>query len=155
MCLVMVSRPLGPQSRPTARCCKLQESRAVVWSIGESLEVLKTSLSGVPVVKVTGDVDHLTAPALERIIQQALGIDGAYLLLDLSDCQYLDSGGLSVLLFVCRQVRDEGWLGVIAPHPDLLRLFEIVGLTSARGFRVFSSSQEAMVALNDEERRPR
>jgi anti-sigma B factor antagonist len=111
------------------------------------VEVLETALSGVPLLKITGDIDHVTAPALEASIQQALGIDGAYLLLDLSDCPYLDSGGLSVLLFVCRQVRDEGWLGVIAPHPNLVRLFDIVGLSTARGFRIFSSSQEAVAAL--------
>jgi len=111
------------------------------------MEVLKTALSGVPLLKVIGDIDHLTAPSLEALVQQALGVDGAHLLLDLSDCPYVDSGGLSVLLFACRQVRDEGWLGVIAPHPNLVRLFEIVGLTSVRGFRIFSSSEEALLAL--------
>jgi anti-anti-sigma factor len=111
------------------------------------MELLKTALSGVPLLKVIGDIDHLTAPTLEAAVQQALGIDGSYLLVDLSDCPYVDSGGLSVLLFACGQIRDEGWLGVIAPHPNLVRLFGIAGLTSARGFRVFCSADEALLAL--------
>ncbi len=111
------------------------------------MEIVRTNLSGIPLLEVTGDIDHLSAPALETAIQQALGMDRVYLLLDLEKCRYVDSGGLSVLLFACRQVRDEGWIGVIAPSSNLLRLFEIVGVTSARGFRIFSSSEEAMIAL--------
>jgi hypothetical protein len=44
-------------------------------------------------------------------------------------------------------VREKGWIGVIAPNPNLLRLFEITGLAAAPDFRVFASSAEAMVAL--------
>ncbi len=110
------------------------------------MEVLASSVSGVPLLKVTGDVDHLSASALEKSVQDVLSVDGLRLFLDLSGCPYLDSGGLSVLLVTLRQVRDKGWLGVVAPNPNLLRLFEIVGLTSAGSFRVFSDLEEAQSA---------
>ena len=116
-------------------------------STGEAMEVLASDLLGVPVLKVTGDLDHLTAPALEKAVGDALSADGMRLLVDLADCPYLDSGGLSVLLFTLREVREKGWIGVIAPNANLLRLFEITGLAAAPDFRVFSSCQEAMVAL--------
>jgi anti-sigma B factor antagonist len=122
-------------------------SDIVYESLRDPMEVLKTALAGVPLLRVIGDIDHVSAPALEAAIQQALGMDHTRLLLDLAGSHYVDSGGLSVLLFACRQVRDEGWLGVIAPDANVLRLFEIVGLTTARGFRVFSSSEEALAAL--------
>ena len=111
------------------------------------MEVLQSSLSGVPVLKVTGEVDHSTAPVLEESVQKALRVSGRRLFLDLADCPYLDSGGLSVLLFTLREVREKGWIGVIAPNPNLLRLFEITGLTTVPDFRVFASSAEAMAAL--------
>jgi anti-anti-sigma regulatory factor len=60
------------------------------------MEVLKTALFGVPVLEVIADVDHLTAPTLEDIVQQALALGSACLLLDLSACPYLDSGALEV-----------------------------------------------------------
>ena len=93
------------------------------------MEVLSTTLLGVPVLKVIGDVDHLSALALDTAVQDAMGTYGFRLLIDLRECPYLDSGGLSVLLSAFRQVRTSGWIGVIGPSRNVLRLFEIVGLT--------------------------
>jgi anti-anti-sigma factor len=113
------------------------------------MEVRESSLSGAPRLKVIGDVDHESAPALEQSIHAVLGTtDGVHLLLDLEECPYVDSGGLSVLLRTLRPVEDRGgWVGVISPGTDLRRLFEIVGLHAARGFRVFSSPEEAEAAV--------
>jgi len=110
------------------------------------MEVLTTALLGVPILEVTGDLDHLTALALETAVGDVLS-DGSRLFFDLSDCPYIDSGGLSVLLFALRQVRGKGWLGVVGPKRNLLRLFEIVGLTADPDFRVFPGSDEAMASL--------
>jgi anti-anti-sigma factor len=111
------------------------------------MRVLESSLADGPVLKPTAGVDHSNASILEESVQKALRADSGRLLLDLTDCPYLDSGGLSVLLSAVRDVREKGWLGVIAPSANLLRLFEIVGLTAAPGFRVFFDPDEAMVAL--------
>jgi anti-sigma B factor antagonist len=72
------------------------------------MEVLATALLGVPVLKVTGDLDHLTAPALEKAVQEAFRVNGTRLLFDLTGCPYLDSGGLSVLLYALREVKGKG-----------------------------------------------
>jgi len=111
------------------------------------MEVLTTAMLGVPVVRVIGDVDHLSAPALDKAVQDAFGAHGLRLLVDLRECSYLDSGGLSVLLFAFRRVRRSGWIGVVAPNRNILRLFEIVGLTGDPHFRVFASSEEAKAAV--------
>jgi anti-anti-sigma factor len=86
---------------------------------------------------------------LEKAVQDALGVDGFRLLFDLSECPYLDSGGLSVLLFAFRQVRNRGWIGVIEANRNILRLFEITGLSDSPGFRVFADSSEARAASHD------
>ena len=111
------------------------------------MDVRKTALSGLPVLKVIGDVDHSTASALEEAVEGAISADGLPLLLDLTDCPYLDSGGLSVIISAVRKVRGKSWLGVITPNANLSRLFELVGLTAEPGFRVVSSSGEATAAL--------
>ena len=67
--------------------------------IGGPIEVLQTACSDVSVLKVSGDVDHLTAPALEEILEETLAGGGTHLLVDLADCSYLDGGGLSVLRY--------------------------------------------------------
>ena len=111
------------------------------------MEVLESSLCGLPLLKVTGEVDHSAAPALEDSVQRGLRVNDMRLFVDFTDCSYLDSSGLSVLLCAVREVRGKGWVGAIAPGPNLLRLFELVGLTSVADFHVFSGSEEAEAAL--------
>jgi anti-anti-sigma factor len=113
------------------------------------MEVVEASLSGVPLLRVIGDVDHCTSLDLEEDIQNALGTDGHRILLDLSECPYLDSGGLGVILMTLRKVQTRGWLGVVGCNSDLARLFAISGLLSDPDFRVFASSREASAALTE------
>lgn len=113
------------------------------------MDVLEDNLSGVPLLKVKGYVDHLTAPALEGAVARALKGSDLRVLVDLSDCGYLDSGALSVLLHALRQVQGKGWLGVIGPDANLMRLFEIVGLTSSKWFRLFPDVEDASAALSN------
>jgi anti-anti-sigma factor len=69
------------------------------------------------------------------------------MLLDLTDCGYLDSAGLSVLIHALREVQGKGWLGVINPDANLTRLFEIVGLTASEWFRIFPGVEQASAAV--------
>ena len=117
------------------------------------MEVLESSFTGVPLLLMKGDVDHATAPILEEAVQRLLASERArvrarLLLFDLSDCPYIDSGGLAVLLSAVRTLRPDGWIGILGASPDLLRLFEIVGLTSEAEFRLFGTEAEAAEALS-------
>ena len=71
------------------------------------------------------------------------------MLLQFTDCPYIDSGGVGCLISVLRQVRGHGWLGVIDPHPDVLRLLEMVGLTIDPSFRVFSDLDDVQSYLQE------
>ncbi len=111
------------------------------------MEIIETSLSGVPLLRVAGDIDHFTSLALDDAVQDALTLHGSHLLLDLSECPYLDSGGLGVILTALRKLRAKGWLGVIGGSPDLLRLFTISGLATEPEFRVFATLPAASAAV--------
>ena len=111
------------------------------------MEITRSSLLGVPLLKVVGDIDHFSSLALDDAFQDALSSGATHILLDLTECPYLDSGGLGVILTVLRKVRAKGWLGCFGCSPDLLRLFTIAGLTGDREFRVFVGLAEASVAL--------
>ena len=118
------------------------------------MEIIKTTLLDVPLLRVVGEVDHFSSLALDDAFQDALRSGGSYVLLDLTECPYLDSGGLGVILTVLRKVRAKGWVGSIGCSPDLLRLFTIAGLTADREFRVFTSVSEASAALESRVIRP-
>jgi anti-anti-sigma factor len=105
------------------------------------MEVSESLSSDVPVIEVRGDVDHATCDALWIVADRALG-GGSHIALDLSGCPYMDSGGISVLLTLLRRVRPEGIVAVIAPDPDVMRIFEMVGITVDRNFRLLSSPDE-------------
>jgi anti-anti-sigma factor len=92
-------------------------------------------------------VDHLSAQDLEECVQDSLRTDGPHLLLDLGQCPYLDNGGLSVLLQAVLEVRGKGWIGLVAPSRNLLRIFEISGFTADPDVRVFSGLGEATAAV--------
>ena len=74
------------------------------------MEVFQTSLSGIPLLQIVGDVDHFTAPALEEAAREALALDSGRLLFDLTAVPYLDSGGAGVFLTLDRDMRPgAGW----------------------------------------------
>jgi anti-anti-sigma factor len=105
------------------------------------MELSESCYLGVPVVDVRGEVDHATSAALEEASLRALG-GGSTLAFDLTDCHYMDSGGISVLLHLLRRVRPQGVMAIISPDPNLLRILEMVGLTLDQSFRVLSSKDE-------------
>jgi anti-sigma B factor antagonist len=109
------------------------------------MEICGDSLHGVPLLAITGDVDHSTALELDRAIRQNLKSDDSRLLVDLSGCRYIDSGGLAVFLYLVREIRTEGWLGVIGADRNLNRLFQIVGLTQEPAFHMLADADHAAV----------
>jgi anti-anti-sigma factor len=113
------------------------------------MEVTRYSFGGIPLLSLAGDFDHASAPYFTEVAEKALGGDGSRLLLQLTDCPYLDSGGMSCLLSFLRRVRHSGWLGVIAPTPNVLRLLQIVGLTIDPSFRVFSRLDDVQTYLQE------
>jgi anti-anti-sigma factor len=107
------------------------------------MELCAGALLDVPLLVVGGDIDHFTAGALREAALTALPDTGGRLLLDMSSCRYMDSGGLSVLLVLLRDMGGEGWLGVIGPDQNLRRMFEILGLMKNPGFLVFATIDDA------------
>lgn len=107
------------------------------------MDVFSSQVQNVPTLQIEGEIDHGNAPRLENAIEQQLQDGSRFLLIDLSQVDYIDSGGISVLLTTLRRLRNTGWLGVINPSAGVHRLLDMVGLTIDRGFRVFSDSDEA------------
>ena len=65
------------------------------------------------------------------------------IVIDLTDCPFLDSGALNVLLQAVRRLSGEAWLGVVGANRNLRRVFEIVALTADPRFRVFDDLAQA------------
>jgi anti-anti-sigma factor len=100
----------------------------------------------VPLFAVEGEIDHGNMSQLAVAIDEAMTPSIDRVLLDLTEVTYIDSGGLSVLYTVVQRLQGKGWLGVINPTTDVLRLLEIIGLTSQEAFRVFPDRAKAKAA---------
>jgi anti-anti-sigma factor len=109
----------------------------------KTVEIEESIYGGTPLITVRGDVDHYSFADLAAATRALLDKGNTRLALDLRECPYMDSAGISVLLGALGRVQpQDGILAVITVNPDLLRTFEIVGLSKFESFRVLSSPDE-------------
>jgi anti-sigma B factor antagonist len=104
-------------------------------------------MDGMHAVNVSGELDQSTAPELRTALSEVLGGESGGVLVDLSDCAFIDSTGLSLLVETKRQLADESRrFGVCCPDPDVRRLLELTGIDQAVG--LFDTRDEAISALS-------
>jgi anti-anti-sigma factor len=87
-------------------------------------------LDGFAVVHVSGELDLFTGPELRRRALEHLDRSaGRDLVLDLSDCPFVDSAGCAALLRISRSVRArDGRLIIVNTHPGPAQVFATMGL---------------------------
>jgi anti-anti-sigma factor len=105
--------------------------------MGVKMEIIRKSLGGVPLLEICEDIDHSTAEEFHQAVHDALD-ERRRLLLDLSGCRYVDSGGLAVILATTKELGGGGWLGVVGGTRNVSRLFHLVGLDAEPAFCQFS-----------------
>ncbi len=111
------------------------------------MTVVKASLGRIPLLRVSGELDHSGGSELCAVGREELGADGRVLLLDLSECTYLDSGGLGALFGLLRDLGPEGVLGLIGVNQDVCRILEIVGLPRMASLKLFADTAQASAVL--------
>lgn len=95
-----------------------------------------------------GELDHATAPDLRQPLEEAIEQGERAFLIDLSDCSFIDSTGLSVLVHARSRVleeRDGGRFEICCPDAQIRRLLEITGID--RAFGIHQTRDEALAAL--------
>jgi anti-sigma B factor antagonist len=81
------------------------------------------------VVTVRGEIHVSTAPEFSRLLTEAVTAGRTRMVLDLTDVEFIDSTGLSVLLNALRRVtRAGGRMALVCTNPTVMRLFEITKL---------------------------
>jgi anti-sigma B factor antagonist len=117
-----------------------------VSNLSAPFSVRTESADGLRTVSVVGELDQGTAPELRGVLTEALGASPASVLVDLSDCNFIDSTGLSLLVEAKRRLAgEERRFGVCCPDADVRRLLELTGIDRAVG--LFDTRDEAVAAL--------
>jgi anti-sigma B factor antagonist len=90
---------------------------------------------GRAVVRVSGELDLLTAPELEAALEP-LRAERADIELDLSELDFIDSTGVHLVLQTYQASRRGGWELVLSgAGAEVRRAFELVGLLDRLPFR--------------------
>lgn len=80
-------------------------------------------------LRVSGEVDLYTAPALRDDALAAIRLHGTNLRIDLADVSFMDSTGIEVLLATRRRAELEGGsLTLCSPTAAVRRIIEVTGL---------------------------
>jgi anti-anti-sigma factor len=98
-------------------------------------------------IRVEGELDLAVAPRLQEALERADGA-GGQVLINMQDCEFIDSTGLAVILKAQRELAAKGRRMVVyGPSSQVLRILTVTGLT-ANGL-VFDGAEEARAACMD------
>ena len=78
------------------------------------------------IIEIVGRLDTITAPALDKTINEDLG-DTQNLILDLKGMEYISSAGLRVLLGAQKKMQKIGSMKVIHVCEEVMEVFEMTG----------------------------
>ncbi|MFG2089737.1 MULTISPECIES: STAS domain-containing protein [unclassified Spirillospora] len=107
------------------------------------LEVTTRPHGGRAVVRLRGELDIACSDDLHRQLSDARREHGEHLVLDLADLEFMDSGGLSVIVACYKATTAAGGsLTLAAPRPLIRRTLEITGLH--RRIPVVATVEDAM-----------
>lgn len=100
------------------------------------------------VVSVSGEIDLVTAPALEQAIGAVVAENPAALVIDLSAVEFLGSVGLKILAATYEKLGEATGFGVVARGPATRRPIHLTGLDKT--FPLHPTLDDALTAVRDD-----
>ena len=101
----------------------------------------------IDLVTITGRLDHQLSPALDSLLSSLVSAELPILIIDLNKTDYVNSGGLRVLVAVWRRAREKGGDLVLSGlHDEVAETFAMVGFNKI--LKVYDSAESAITALS-------
>ena len=116
-------------------------------SAPDSITTLVADLDGVSVVSVSGEIDLVTAPALEQAISGVVAGGPTALVIDLSAVEFLGSVGLKILAATYEKLGGNSEFGVVARGPATRRPIHLTGLDKT--FPLYPTLDDALTGVKD------
>jgi anti-anti-sigma factor len=108
---------------------------------------------GVRVIAVRGELDLSTAPDLEGPLDDAVASGDASVLIDLSDCEFIDSTGIALIVRAWQHLDrtaagdGNGRVVIYGCNDQVRRVLEITGLELS--ISIHGTQDEALAALRE------
>jgi anti-sigma B factor antagonist len=109
---------------------------------------LNEESSGLCLVGVRGRLDHTLTPQLEKELNQLIDEGHTRLIVDLTEVQYINSGGLRCLVSAWRSARQQqGNVTLCGLNNRLQEVFGMVGFDKV--FQIFADCNVAQQAMEN------
>jgi anti-anti-sigma factor len=108
---------------------------------------------GIRVIAVRGELDLSTAPQLEGPLEDAVASGDVSVVVDLSECEFIDSTGIALIVRTWQQLDHAaegdgtGRVVICSYNDQVRRVLEITGLELS--IPLHSTRDEALAALRD------
>lgn len=108
---------------------------------------------GIRVIAVRGELDLSTAPELEGPLDEAITAGDTSVLVDLSECEFIDSTGIALIVRAWQRLDSsadnggEGRVVICSRNDQVRRVLEITGLELS--IPIHGSRDEALAALRN------
>jgi anti-anti-sigma factor len=112
---------------------------------GSACTVAERRVDDVSVVGISGVVDMLTAPELEKAIAEAAKSSPKAVVVDMTDVEFLASAGMGVLIAAQDELAPAIRFAVVADGPATSRPLKLVGVTDV--VDLYPTLDEALSAL--------
>lgn len=109
---------------------------------------------GVRVIVVRGELDLSTASDLESPLEEAVSSGDASVLIDLSDCEFIDSTGIALIVRAWQRLDNaadgegRGRVVICSGNDQVRRVLDITGLELS--IPIHGTRDEALAALRDD-----
>jgi anti-sigma B factor antagonist len=90
---------------------------------------VETSDGGVPVIRVEGELDFLTAPQLRSALLEVFGRHPGDCVVDLTGTNFMDSIGMSVLIQAAQRLRTESASLEVRPSAEVRKVLDVAGVS--------------------------
>lgn len=116
-------------------------------SAPDSITATVADHDGVVVLSIGGEIDLVTAPALEEAIGEVVAGNPTALLIDLSGVEFLGSVGLKILAATYEKLGDSAEFGVVARGPATRRPIHLTGLDKT--FPLYPALDDALTGVRE------
>lgn len=118
----------------------------MVGDVPSAFEIVAYDYGNAPGLTVRGQLDIAAVQRLEFALDTAIRESAGALVLDFSDLEFLDSGGLRVVLRARASLaRDERHLAIVCPPGPVRRLIDLAGVADL--FFLYDSRADVNAAL--------
>jgi anti-sigma B factor antagonist len=101
---------------------------------------------GIPVIRITGDLDHYSLPGFRSAISDLITNGHINIVVDMSGVEFMDSGGMSGIVFALKRLSPlGGHLRLANASPRIIRKLDIGGLTKISDVLTVSDTVEKAI----------